>query len=410
MIDQCVILVGGLGTRLGAIAQTTPKPLLKVGDAPFVEVLIAEARRRAFRNFVLLAGHKSEMVEAFSIEREIEKRFDCRVEISIEPAPFGTGGALAHALPLLADEFLLLNGDTWFDFNWRDLIASGRRDGAESAVSLRRIERPDRYESIALNGSRVVQISPRGSVLASAAINGGVYYMTRRALAGLAIPSSIEADLLPALLHKSTLTGYEYPGFFIDIGVPETFAAAQTLVPAARRRPAVFLDRDGVLNVDHGYVHTPGQVEWVPGALECVKRLNDAGYFVFVVTNQAGVAKGFYDESAICVLHRWMEEQLADAGASIDDWRYCPFHPDGSAVPYRSAHDWRKPNPGMIEDLLRCWPVERKGSFLIGDKESDVRAAEAAGLPGYLFEGGDLLAFVNGLDQYKKRDSNAANS
>ena len=235
MIDQCVILVGGLGTRLGAIAQTTPKPLLKVGDAPFVEVLIAEARRRAFRNFVLLAGHKSEMVEAFSIEREIEKRFDCRVEISIEPAPFGTGGALAHALPLLADEFLLLNGDTWFDFNWRDLIASGRRDGAESAVSLRRIERPDRYESIALNGSRVVQISPRGSVLASAAINGGVYYMTRRALAGLAIPSSIEADLLPALLHKSTLTGYEYPGFFIDIGVPETFAAAQTLVPAARR-------------------------------------------------------------------------------------------------------------------------------------------------------------------------------
>ena len=397
MIDQCVILLGGLGTRLGAVGKATPKPLLEVGGTPFVEVLISEARRRGFRRFILLAGHKSERVEAFLAEREIERRFDCRVELSIEPTPFGTGGALVNALPLLDEEFLLLNGDTWFDFNWRDLVARARRDGATAALSLRHVVRPDRYETVERLGDRVARIHPRGRDLETATINGGVYYLTRRALQGLGCPSSLEADLLPALVSRGGLRGYDYSGFFIDIGLPETLAAADSLVPRQRKRPAVFLDRDGVLNIDHGYTHKPEQFEWVLGARETVKTFNDAGYFVFVVTNQAGVAKGHYDEAAIAVLHGWMAEQLADFGAAIDDWRYCPFHPEGTVEAYRQTHEWRKPGSGMIDDLFLHWPVEREGSFLIGDKDSDIRAAEAAGIPGHLFRGGDLMAFIDEL-------------
>jgi D,D-heptose 1,7-bisphosphate phosphatase len=408
LIDQCVILLGGLGSRLGAVGKATPKPLLDVGGAPFVEVLIAEARRRGFRDFILLAGHRSERVEAFLVERDIEKRFDCRVRLSIEPTPFGTGGALVHALPLLADEFLLLNGDTWFDFNWRDLVARARRAGAAAALSLRHVERPDRYETVERDGDRVAQINPRGRDLAKATINGGVYYITRRALQGLACPSSLEADLLPDLVRQGGLFAYDYTGFFIDIGLPETLSAADVLVPAERRRPAVFLDRDGVLNIDHGYVHAPEEIEWVKGAPETVKSFNDAGYFVFVVTNQAGVAKGHYEESAIGVLHGWMAERLAEIGASIDDWRYCPFHPEGTIDAYRAAHDWRKPNPGMIEDLCAHWPIDRDASFLIGDKASDIEAAEAAGMPGHLFAGGDLLAFASKIGLRAKASSGSA--
>ena len=130
------------------------------------------------------------------------------------------------------------------------------------------------------------------------------------------------------------------------------------------------------------------------GAKRAVKLLNDAGYYVFVVTNQAGIAKGLYREEAVATLHRWMGDELAAAGASIDDWRYSPYHPDGSVEEYRGAHHWRKPNPGMILDLFAHWRIEREGSFLVGDKESDIEAAEAAGLPGYLFRGGDLLEFL----------------
>ena len=392
---QCAILVGGLGSRLGEVAKATPKPLLDVAGTPFLEVLLAEARRRGFRDFLLLAGHRSERVEAFLAERQIESRFDCRVTICVEPEPLGTGGALTHAASRLRDEFLLLNGDTWFDFNWLDLIARRRAGGAEAALSLRRIERPDRYETVELDGDRVVAIQPRGAPLETALINGGVYALTRRALESLpGGRASLEADLLPRLVQRGMLRGAGYAGYFIDIGVPETLAAAQISVPGRRRRPAAFLDRDGVLNVDSVYPHRPEHIAWIPGAQAAVKLLNDAGYYVFVVTNQAGVAKGLYDEASIGRLHDWMNAEFRGAGASVDDWRYCPYHPDGGVEAYRRAHDWRKPGPGMLLDLMAKWPVERSGSFLVGDRQSDLEAAAAANIPGYLFEGGDIADFV----------------
>ncbi len=407
MPNQCVILVGGLGTRLGEKAKATPKPLLDAGGSPFLETLFGEARRRGFDEFLLLAGHRSEVVAAFLAERQIEQRFACSVELSIEPTALGTGGALVHARERLRDDFLLLNGDTWFDFNWLDLWAGARRDQAVAALALRAVDPPDRYETVDLDGSLVRAIHPRGTPLASTLINGGVYYLTPRVLEGVGAPCSLENDVLPKLIAAGTLRGYPYAGFFIDIGVPETLAVAAEAVPRRRRRPAVFLDRDGVLNLDHGYVCAPEQIEWVPGAREAVKRLNDAGYYLFVVTNQAGVAKGLYGEGDVIDLHRWMTQQLASVGASIDDWRDCPYHPDGSVGDYRAAHDGRKPKPGMILDLLDHWPVEREGSFLIGDKASDIEAAVAAGLPGYLFPGGDLLAFLRSIGR-PERDCGAS--
>jgi len=170
-----------------------------------------------------------------------------------------------------------------------------------------------------------------------------------------------------------------------------------SLIAKAPCRPAVFMDRDGTLNEDLGYVHRSADFRWFPGAVAAVRRLNEAGYYVFVVTNQAGVARGLFDEAAVRGLHGWMNEELRAAGAHIDDLRYCPHHPEASVASYRVACACRKPAPGMILDLMKIWPVLAERSVMIGDKDIDAAAGRAAGIAAEMVAPGALASFVERL-------------
>jgi D-glycero-D-manno-heptose 1,7-bisphosphate phosphatase len=157
---------------------------------------------------------------------------------------------------------------------------------------------------------------------------------------------------------------------------------------------AVFFDRDGVINRDHGYVGSPDRFELVEGAAHAIRLCREAGYLVFVVTNQAGVAHGYFEEDAVRSLHDHMRALLAAEGAEIDDTRYCPHHPEAKRAAYRQICSCRKPEAGMILDLAKHWSIDLGRSFLIGDKEGDLEAAKRVHMRAFLFREGPLDLLV----------------
>jgi D-glycero-D-manno-heptose 1,7-bisphosphate phosphatase len=167
---------------------------------------------------------------------------------------------------------------------------------------------------------------------------------------------------------------------------------------SADRRPALFLDRDGVLNEDVGYPHRVEDLRWTPGAQSAVRLANDAGWWVFVVTNQSGVARAYFDMAAVDRFHDAMSADLARAGARVDRFYVCPFHPDAVEARWRHAnHPDRKPNPGLLLRAMAEQPVDGSRSLMIGDKRSDLAAARQAGVRGVLYAGGDLDVLVGRL-------------
>ncbi len=163
---------------------------------------------------------------------------------------------------------------------------------------------------------------------------------------------------------------------------------------SASPKRALFLDRDGTLNVDTGYLYEPEKFEWIDGAIDCIKRFNDRGWWVFVVTNQSGVGRGYYTEDDVRALHDFMSAELSKHSAHIDAYYSCPFHPEASVERYRKDSYDRKPKPGMLYQAMAEFPVHREQSFLIGDAQRDVDAARAAGVGGFLYSGGNLATFA----------------
>ncbi|MBE1236950.1 HAD-IIIA family hydrolase [Phaeovibrio sulfidiphilus] len=410
-VRQCVIALDERpDPDLAPATGTSPAP--KTPDRtdgadsgrPLVDFLIAEAARQGFDDIVLLERDLPGAAEQYVARFEPCARFGVSVTVNRTPDAFGLQGALRGALPLLDETFLFLDGRTWLDGSWRALAARLADCPPEVA------------------GVRAVLPAPEGQAgpdtppAPGSRCDGGVWVLRRAAVEThpdlLGHPTGTPAPTTsvttnPADTPTAAATGpadrlvtVACAGSHLDA---RTVRTCPDLVgsphPGRPLRPAVFLDRDGVLNVDHGYQYRTDTLEWMDGAIDAVRRLNELGYYVFVVTNQAGVARGYYGEEDVRTLHRFMSETLNRHGAFVDDWRYCPWHPEATLPAYRGVHPWRKPAPGMLLDLMESWPVRTTGSLLVGDRDTDMEAARAAGIPGLLFTGGNLLEALetNGL-------------
>ena len=151
-------------------------------------------------------------------------------------------------------------------------------------------------------------------------------------------------------------------------------------------KSAAFFDRDGTINIDKGYVYLIEDFEWITYSKEAIKFLNDHNYYVFIVTNQSGIGRGYYSERDVKKLHKYMNHDLKKISAHIDDFFYSPFHPDAITNKYDKLSNLRKPKTGMLELAYSKWRFDKKSSFMIGDNIKDVECGENFGIDSYLFE------------------------
>lgn len=392
-MEQALILVGGRGTRLGSLTKHLPKPMMEIDGRPFVEILIQHVARHKFSEIILLCGYLSKGIYSAFHGKTL---WGARITCLVERDPMGTGGALLQAKNLLKDQFLLVNGDSFFDFNLLDLNTVPVNKAWLGKMALRPLLETGRYGTVTIKEERVTAFSEKSTV-GPGLVNGGVYIFKRAVLDYIQqLPCSLERDVLPKLAERGQLFGRSYHGYFIDIGVPQDLLRARADLKN-RNRPVVFFDRDGVLNHDEGYTYRINDFKWIFGAINAIKRCNDRGWFVIVVTNQSGIARGFYDESAVEDLHEWMQEELKTKGAHIDAFYYCPHHPEGVITEFSISCGCRKPEPGMLIKALSEWPIDISRSALIGDKQSDIDAASRVGIRGMLYQGQDLLGLVDSV-------------
>jgi D,D-heptose 1,7-bisphosphate phosphatase len=385
--------------------QSTPKPLLEVGGRPFVEHVMLNLRRFGFGDFILLAGYQAEVVqEKYGLESAFAQELDASIKVIVEPSPMGTGGALKYAKDYLQDEFLLLNGDSIFDFNYLDLSNCDNNQEPESwlgRVALLPVDNASRYGLVDLKGSIIKAFREKPETPQSGVINSGVYWLKSDVLRFIGEPPcSLEQDVFPKLVSQGALVGRVYDGYFIDIGIPDDLQKARDYLKQQLRKPAAFLDRDGTLNYDDGYTHKAEDFRWIEGAKEAIKKLNDSGYLVFIVTNQAGIARGYYDKEAVNRLHDWVQTELAREGAHFDDIRFCPHHPEGKLPDLSRACDCRKPSPGMLTSLIAQWNPDTSRSFMLGDSDKDVQAGAALGITSKKVEPTSLFDEVENLLQF----------
>ena len=391
---QAVILVGGRGTRLGELAKDIPKPLLSVaGDVRFLDVMIDDLSRFGLRDIILLAGHLGEQVVA-RYEGALIR--GAAVSVIRESEPAGTAGALRYAADRLDDVFFLANGDGLFDFNILALRQALRPDDI-GALAIRQVPDGRRYGLVELDGRHISAFREKDESRTGAAfISAGVYCLRREVLDRISTtPCSIEADVFPRLASERRLAFVEGKGYFIDIGLPETLAMARTTLLDVVRRPAVFFDRDGTLTRDLGYSYRVEDLVWLPGAIEAIRACNDAGWLAIVVTNQSGLARGFYEEADMHRFHAAMQSALAEHGAHLDAFYHSPYHEHGSVARWTvKNHPDRKPNSGLFRRAQLEWPIDRSRSIMVGDRETDVEAACAAGIRGVRLVEGNLEHIV----------------
>jgi histidinol-phosphate phosphatase family protein len=370
---QAVVLAGGLGVRMRPLTDSIPKPMIEFHGRPFLEYLVEQLRDQGIERILMLVGYLPAVIQDYFGDGS---RWGVDISYAVSPPEVQTGTRVRLALDAIDPLFLLLYCDNYWpmqlDRMWRQFV------DADTAALTTIYRNADGYSRDNVRGEdgRVVAYDRSRTSPGLAGVEIGYAIMRRDVVAGLlpAADVALEEAVYPALAGRGELLAHVTDHRYYGIGSPDRLPATTEFLA---RRPTILLDRDGVLNrrpPRAEYIRKPEDFEWLPGALEAIRRLTTDGYRLFVISNQAGVARGAMTEADLMAVEARMLDDARDAGGMIDGAYYC-------------RHDWdagcdcRKPLPGLLFQAQRDHFLDLTRTPFIGDDDRDGQAAEAAGTP-----------------------------
>lgn len=418
---KTIIMAGGRGTRISEIFPDIPKPLIPIGDVPVLEREICSLRDQGFCDIILTVSYLHEKIETYFGDGS---KYGVKIKYFIEETPLGNAGALFKLKEQLSEPFFLLNADAVFNVDFNRLynfhkscpnalatlfthpnshpydsgLIIADKNHTVDAWLTKEDERPAYYKNRVNAGLHVIDPLILDTLDIDINLIGTVDLET-----GKTIKVDLDRQLLKPLAGTGKLFCYDSPEYVKDMGTPERYSlvlrdfkagtvAAKNL---SNKQKAVFLDRDGTINVYKGFLRNIHDMELIPGVADAIKKINASGYLAIVITNQPVIARGEVTWEQLDEIHNKLETLLGLEGAYIDGLYFCPHHPhkgyEREIPELKFDCDCRKPKPGMLLRAAEDFNINLTMSWMVGDSENDVKAGIAAGCKTALISSGDKM-------------------
>lgn len=405
---KTVIMAGGKGTRISGLYPDIPKPMIPIDGVPVLERELYSLRNQGFKDIILTVSHMGEKIIDYFGDGS---RFGVSIQYYNEKIPLGSAGALFKLRDQLDEDFLLLNADAVFEVDFNRMVDFHRSHGGLVTLFTHPNSHP--YDSgllIADENLSVRQWLAKEDirpVYYKNRVNAGLHILSPEVLdminvdvekigtvdgtTGKSVKIDLDRQLLKPLSGTGKMFCYDSPEYVKDMGTPERFYSVQKDFIEGRvqsrnlknKQKAIFLDRDGTINKYVGFLRDIDQFELIDGVSEAVKKINASGYLCIVVTNQPIIARGEVTVPELEEIHNKMETLLGLEGCYIDGIYYCPHHPhrgyEGEVTELKIECDCRKPKPGMLLRAARNFNIDLSQSWMVGDRESDIKAGKSAG-------------------------------
>jgi D-glycero-D-manno-heptose 1,7-bisphosphate phosphatase len=392
---KTIIMAGGKGTRIAAVARDVPKPMIPIRGKPILEYQLECLFRAGLEDIIVVVGHLGEVIKSYFDKTPYKKNIRYYTETEV----LGTAGALFKLTGELGDSFFLINGDLIFDVDFARIAARHQEKNALATLVSHPNDHP--YDSALLVTDREERVvgwinkeDPRQYYKNK--VNTGIHILTRELILETekilkARKVDLDRDILKPHIPTGRIFAYDTPEYIKDMGTPDRYYQVEQDLASGKvssrnlvnKQRAVFLDRDGTINTLAGFVTRPEQFSLIAGAAEAIRRINDAGLLAIVITNQPAIARGECSPEELEIIHQKMESELGKAGAYVNDIFYCPHHPDkgfpGERPEYKIDCECRKPKPGMLLRAAEKYNIELAASWMIGDDARDILAGKAAG-------------------------------